>query len=231
MGNWQIEGVIVGIVILFVTMVTYRRIILNNKIVALFTGFVIFIYSSFYIKGAYVGHDDRYFILNSILIIFYVYSQNIGGFKKSILLGMVILSSIYGVFNFAYRYKQYKPLLGSVDTENFGIIRTINSPGKIEELKIIGAHIEKCYPNYAVYTSNEVYFYLHTGKNPLIHDWNFQSMGLVKCDLNNINQVKFSNRMNIKGIVFITDSLLNTKKFESKIGGYYIYSVKNNNYD
>jgi hypothetical protein len=229
--SWTIEGVWLGLFILTSTLIIFWRNFRNSKMIILFTGIVVLLYSFFYIKGAYVGHEDRYFILSSVLVIFYLYSVAKDKIQRIVIHTLLTISSLYGIWNFVYRYQKYNSQSNSIETKNFGLVRIPNSPAQNKEFKIIGEYIEKNFPKYCIYTSNESYFYFQSSKNPLIHDWNFQIMGFQQFEIEKINQIRFSPKMRTKGIVFVTTSFLKNKEPDLKIGECYLYTIKNNNYE
>lgn len=226
--SWTIEGVYIGLLIVFGLLILFWKYLKKCNLITLSTIFVALFYTFFYIKGAYVGHEDRYFILSSVPLIFYLYSVAKDKIQRIIIHALLIISSLYGFWNFVYRYQKYNSLCSSIVTKNFGLVRIPNSPNDIIEFEIIGKYIEKNFPNYCIYTYNESFFYFKSSKNPIIHDWNFQIMGFKQFEIEKIFQIRFSPKMRIKGIVFVTNSILKLKKPYTKIGHYYIYNIKNN---
>lgn len=229
--SWTIEGVWLGLGIITITLFLFWKEIRNNKLITFLTVIVVVFYSYFYLKGSYVGHEDRYFILSSVILVFYLYAVTKGKIQRMFFHCLLAISAFYGLWNFAYRFHSYNSHSNSVVTKNFGLIRTPNSSEENKTFRIIGKYIDSNYPNYAIYTSNESYFYFQSSKNALIHDWNFQIMGFEQFDIEKINEISFASRTRIKGIVFITNSVLKNNRPTSKIGNYFLYTIKNKDYE
>jgi len=229
--SWTIEGVWLGLGIITITLFLFWKEFRNNKLITFLTGIVVVFYSYFYLKGAYVGHEDRYFVLSSVFLVFCLYAVAKGQIQRMFFHSLFAISALYGIWNFAYRFHSYNSHSNSIVTKNFGLIRTPNSSEENKTFRIIGGYINRNFPKYAIYTSNESYFYFQSSKNALIHDWNFQIMGFEQFEIEKINQIRFASKTRINGIVFISNSLLKNNIPTTKIGNYYLYTIKNQDYE
>lgn len=231
MNLWTIEGTILGLIIVIISLLIFGKSIYRKKQIAIFLGIYSMFYSFFYLKGSYVGHEDRYFFIPSIILFIVVLSSITKRFFVTLVLVVGFLFSAYGLWNFSYRFKQYNQTSNTmVENSNLGGIRIPISSDWAKVLGDLGLKIKNRYPGYAIYTSNENYFFINSN-NPLIHDWNFQIMGFEKFDIEKFDRIKFAKSSRLNGIIFISPEKLKSSKnpaFEQS--GLYVYELKNNTY-
>jgi hypothetical protein len=228
MNFWAIEGTVIGFLIVIISVFITRRVILQNKLISLFLIIYSTFYTFLYLKGSYVGHEDRYFFIPSI-ILFVVLVKGVTNRRMiALILCIGFLSSCYGLWNFSYRFKRYSQNSYSlIRNSDFGELRVPISSEQVKALENINSKIRNKYKGYAVYTSNENYFCLNTEK-PLIHDWNFQFMGFEKFDLEKFEQINFDKNAKLKGILFISpEKLLKAKEPIFELSGSCVYELKN----
>jgi hypothetical protein len=230
--SWSAYGTTIGCFIVIIYVLVIRRLVIKEIDIFLFFLIYALFYTYFYMSGSFVGHEDRYFFVPSLILFIFIVKYFSDTSMGLLPLSVGIVFSLYGIWNFGYRFKEYNSTYApTVLSCNFVKLRTPISLEQATKMQIIGNLINGKFLNYAVFTTNENYFYLKI-KKPLVHDWNFQIMGFEKFDYEKIGQIKIADNCKLKGILFISPyKIKNYKVPIFEVPDFYIYELKNTSHE